>query len=184
MKKPAEINPKVYPKGFDMVRDQDRYLPIANVARIMKRCLPRNAKIAKEGKEAVKECVSEFISFVTSEASEKCMAHKRKTVSGEDIIGALSALGFRHYVEPLTSYLQVYKECARVDSEAAKVAAKQAKTKRLAAEKAALPPLTAAETAAAIEAAIASVAAAIDPESTADLHSDKRAKELALGRQR
>ena len=50
MKKPAEINPKVYPKGFDMVRDQDRYLPIANVARIMKRCLPRNAKIAKEAK--------------------------------------------------------------------------------------------------------------------------------------
>ena len=46
---------------------QDRYLPIANIARIMKNALPVNAKIAKEAKEAVQEYVSEFISFVTSE---------------------------------------------------------------------------------------------------------------------
>jgi nuclear transcription Y subunit beta len=52
---------------FEDVREQDRYLPIANVARIMKRALPENAKIAKEAKECVQECVSEFISFVTSE---------------------------------------------------------------------------------------------------------------------
>ncbi|CAG8668750.1 10619_t:CDS:2 [Dentiscutata erythropus] len=48
-------------------KEQDRFLPIANVARIMKRALPDNAKIAKEAKECVQECVSEFISFITSE---------------------------------------------------------------------------------------------------------------------
>jgi len=48
-------------------KEQDRYLPIANVARIMKRALPENAKIAKDAKECVQECVSEFISFITSE---------------------------------------------------------------------------------------------------------------------
>ena len=48
-------------------KEQDRFLPIANVARIMKRALPENAKIAKEAKECVQECVSEFISFITSE---------------------------------------------------------------------------------------------------------------------
>jgi histone H3/H4 len=37
------------------------------VARIMKKSLPDNAKIAKEAKECVQECVSEFISFITSE---------------------------------------------------------------------------------------------------------------------
>ena len=47
-------------------KEQDRFLPIANVARIMKRALPENAKIAKEAKECVQECVSEFISFITS----------------------------------------------------------------------------------------------------------------------
>ena len=48
-------------------RDQDRYLPIANISRIMKKAIPTNAKIAKDAKETVQECVSEFISFVTSE---------------------------------------------------------------------------------------------------------------------
>lgn len=39
----------------------------ALVARIMKTALPENAKIAKEAKECMQECVSEFISFITSE---------------------------------------------------------------------------------------------------------------------
>ena len=33
----------------------------------MKTALPDNAKIAKEAKECMQECVSEFISFITSE---------------------------------------------------------------------------------------------------------------------
>lgn len=40
---------------------------LAPVARIMKSALPDNAKIAKEAKECMQECVSEFISFITSE---------------------------------------------------------------------------------------------------------------------
>jgi hypothetical protein len=47
------------------VREQDRFLPIANVSRIMKKALPSNAKISKDAKETVQECVSEFISFIT-----------------------------------------------------------------------------------------------------------------------
>jgi nuclear transcription Y subunit beta len=39
----------------------------SQVARIMKTALPENAKIAKEAKECMQECVSEFISFITSE---------------------------------------------------------------------------------------------------------------------
>ncbi|PWA76721.1 NF-Y protein [Artemisia annua] len=42
-------------------REQDRFLPIANVSRIMKKALPANAKISKDVKETVQECVSEFI---------------------------------------------------------------------------------------------------------------------------
>ena len=33
------------------VREQDRFLPIANISRIMKKALPANAKIAKDAKE-------------------------------------------------------------------------------------------------------------------------------------
>ncbi|KAK6349946.1 hypothetical protein TWF696_006202 [Orbilia brochopaga] len=92
------------------VKEQDRWLPIANVARIMKTALPDNAKIAKEAKECMQECVSEFISFITSEASEKCQQEKRKTVNGEDILFAMTSLGFENYAEALKIYLAKYRE--------------------------------------------------------------------------
>ena len=53
--------------GGGSVREQDRFLPIANISRIMKKAIPANGKIAKDAKETVQECVSEFISFITSE---------------------------------------------------------------------------------------------------------------------
>ncbi|CAC9886159.1 unnamed protein product [Aureobasidium pullulans] len=97
--------------GYDFeVKEQDRWLPIANVARIMKGALPDNAKIAKEAKECMQECVSEFISFITSEASEKCQQEKRKTVNGEDILFAMTSLGFENYAEALKIYLARYRE--------------------------------------------------------------------------
>ncbi|KAG6477613.1 nuclear transcription factor Y subunit B-1-like [Zingiber officinale] len=92
------------------IKEQDRLLPIANVGRIMKQILPPNGKISKEAKETMQECVSEFISFVTGEASEKCHKEKRKTVNGDDICWALNALGFDDYVEPMRRYLQKYRE--------------------------------------------------------------------------
>ncbi|KAH8676618.1 histone-fold-containing protein [Tricladium varicosporioides] len=82
----------------------------APVARIMKTALPDNAKIAKEAKECMQECVSEFISFITSEASEKCHQEKRKTVNGEDILFAMTSLGFENYAEALKIYLSKYRE--------------------------------------------------------------------------
>lgn len=91
-------------------KDQDRYLPIANVSRIMKKSLPTNAKISKEAKETVQECVSEFISFITGEASDKCQREKRKTVNGDDLLWAMTTLGFEKYVFPLKIYLSKYRE--------------------------------------------------------------------------
>lgn len=78
---------------------------IANVSRIMKNAVPPTAKIAKDAKETVQECVSEFISFITSEAAEKCQLEKRKTIGGEDILYAMVSLGFENYVETLKIHL-------------------------------------------------------------------------------
>ncbi|KAH0836338.1 histone-fold-containing protein [Lanmaoa asiatica] len=86
-------------------REQDRFLPIANVSRIMKQSVPSTAKIAKDAKECVQECVSEFISFITSEAAEKCHMEKRKTIGGEDILYAMATLGFENYAETLKIHL-------------------------------------------------------------------------------
>ena len=71
----------------------------------MKATVPPTAKIAKDAKECVQECVSEFISFITSEAAEKCQLEKRKTIGGEDILNAMRSLGFEDYAETLKVHL-------------------------------------------------------------------------------
>ena len=49
------------------LKEQDRVLPMANISRIMKQCIPKLGKVSKKSKECMQECVSEFICFVTSE---------------------------------------------------------------------------------------------------------------------
>ncbi|KAL9248111.1 hypothetical protein vseg_021470 [Gypsophila vaccaria] len=98
------------------MEEADRLLPIANVGRIMKNILPPTAKISKGSKETMQECVSEFISFVTGEASDKCLKENRKTVNGDDICWALSTLGFDNYGEVITRYLHKYREFEREKS--------------------------------------------------------------------
>ncbi|VBB32582.1 unnamed protein product [Acanthocheilonema viteae] len=99
------------------ILEQDRFLPIANISRLMKNVIPRSGKVAKDAKECVQECVSEFISFITSEACDRCLnaSEKRKTITGEDIIGAFATLGFDNYVEPLTAYVRKFREAFRSD---------------------------------------------------------------------
>lgn len=92
----------------------DRYLPVANIGRIIKNNLPKEVKLSKEAKETFQECLSEFISFITSEASERCLSDKRKTINGEDLIHSLSALGFDHYKNILKVYLEKYRESQKL----------------------------------------------------------------------
>jgi len=102
------------------IREQDRYLPVANIARIMKKVLPHNAKITKDSKEAIQECVSEFIAFITQEASDKCKQEKRKTINGDDLLWAMGTLGFEKYIEPLKLFLSKYREASKGDKRAKK----------------------------------------------------------------
>jgi nuclear transcription Y subunit beta len=44
-------------------------------------------------------------------------AEKRKTINGEDILFAMSTLGFDNYVEPLKLYLQKYREATKGDKQ-------------------------------------------------------------------
>ncbi|VDK43140.1 unnamed protein product [Anisakis simplex] len=101
--------------GGKLILEQDRFLPIANISRLMKNVIPSTGKVAKDAKECVQECVSEFISFITSEASERCISEKRKTITGEDLLIALNSLGFENYVDPLTTYIKKYREANRSD---------------------------------------------------------------------
>ena len=86
----------------------------------MKEALPEQdpaPKIAKDSRETMQECVSDFISFITSEASDKCQADKRKTINGQDLIFALKQLGFERYLENLELYYQKYEDCKKLCEE-------------------------------------------------------------------
>ncbi|KAM0836595.1 hypothetical protein ACQ4PT_062219 [Festuca glaucescens] len=81
----------------------------------MRKAIPPNRKINKDAKEAVQELVSEFIAFITSEASDKCKREKHETMTGDDLLWAMATLGFENYIEPLKLYLQKYREISALD---------------------------------------------------------------------
>ena len=51
-----------------------------------------------------------FCELRLSLASEKCQQEKRKTVNGEDIVFAMTSLGFENYGEALKIYLTRYRQ--------------------------------------------------------------------------
>jgi nuclear transcription Y subunit beta len=75
----------------------------------MKNAIPENAKVSREAKECMQDCVTEFVAFVTNEAAEICSGEKRKTVNGQDILHALTSLGLENYAEILKIYLAKYR---------------------------------------------------------------------------
>ncbi|KAG8375026.1 hypothetical protein BUALT_Bualt10G0056800 [Buddleja alternifolia] len=92
------------------IHEQYRFLPIANISRIMKKGLPTNEKIVKDAKDTVQECVSEFINFVTCEASDKCQKEKKKKINRVDFLYAMATLGLKDYIAALNAYLVRYRE--------------------------------------------------------------------------
>ena len=77
------------------LREQDRLLPVANVAHLMASELPSGGKVSRDSKLFMQEVVSEFIGFVTSEANDVCMLNKQKAITLDDVLTALANLGAR-----------------------------------------------------------------------------------------
>ncbi|KAK6947088.1 Transcription factor CBF/NF-Y/archaeal histone domain [Dillenia turbinata] len=107
---PPPLQPQLQPQPQESnTREPDQYVPAANMIRIMRKILPPEAKIAEDSKETVQECVTEFISFITSEANDRCRRELRKTITAEDLLKAMEKLGFNEYLEPLAIYLNRYR---------------------------------------------------------------------------
>ena len=56
---------------------------------------------------------SEHVAGCRCRASDKCQREKRKTINGDDLLWAMSTLGFEDYIEPLKLYLHKYREVRR-----------------------------------------------------------------------
>ena len=63
------------------LREQDRFLPIYNISKVMKKVVPQSGKVAKEARECVQECVSEFISFITRYVLRHCSNFEHYTAT-------------------------------------------------------------------------------------------------------
>lgn len=87
----------------------DHHMPAAIITRIMRRVLPGHARISDDAREAIQECVSEFIGFITEEAKEKCQLESRRVLTANDLLAAMEALGFDNYVETLTLFLSRHR---------------------------------------------------------------------------
>ncbi|KAJ0986840.1 hypothetical protein J5N97_005196 [Dioscorea zingiberensis] len=81
-----------------LVKEKDNLMPPSNVTRIMRKVLPLQAKISDDAKVTILDIISEYISFITHEASVQCHSENRKIITGEDIIWAMKKLGFNNYV--------------------------------------------------------------------------------------
>ncbi|OIR58340.1 MAG: CCAAT binding transcription factor subunit A [Amphiamblys sp. WSBS2006] len=97
----------------DVIHETDCLLPINNIDKIMKNGVPQNAKVSKAAKETMQACTSEFISFVTSEASDRCVYEKRRTITGEDIINSLELLGFENHAYFIRSYYSKLRDIGK-----------------------------------------------------------------------
>ncbi|KAL8462180.1 hypothetical protein ACS0TY_032492 [Phlomoides rotata] len=84
-------------------------MPVANVLRIMRRILPPHAKISEDAMDSILECVTEFISFITSEANALCRQEYRRTITAEDLLKAMTKLGFDNYAEALTTFFNKHR---------------------------------------------------------------------------
>jgi len=101
------------------LREQDRLLPLANVARLMGTELHPTAKIARDAKVLMQEMVSEFLCFMTSEANDLSLAKGHKAITPDDIIHAFENLD-------LAFFAPVLESCARQSPKAASRTLQQA----------------------------------------------------------
>ncbi|XP_031098245.1 transcriptional activator hap3-like [Ipomoea triloba] len=90
-------------------RTAQKDIPLSTVLKIMREAIPRSARIADEAKETVQKCVTEFIHYVTAKANERAKQERRKTVTTEDLIWAMRALGLGSYAEELTDFITDYR---------------------------------------------------------------------------
>lgn len=62
---------------------------------------------------------SHDLAALAPRASDKCQREKRKTINGDDLLWAMSTLGFEEYVEPLKAYLAKFREVRAAGSSVA-----------------------------------------------------------------
>uniref|UniRef100_A0A7S4PAK6 Transcription factor CBF/NF-Y/archaeal histone domain-containing protein n=1 Tax=Guillardia theta TaxID=55529 RepID=A0A7S4PAK6_GUITH len=88
---------------------EDTFLPVSNIARVMKKALHSDTVVARETIEAVQVFLSEMVMVVVGEATQHSLDENRRAIRAEDILWALRQLGMEVYNQPLNEYLHAYQ---------------------------------------------------------------------------
>jgi DNA polymerase epsilon subunit 3 len=87
-------------------RPEDLNLPNSIVARIIKESLPDGVNVSKEARTAIAKAASVFVLYATSCSNNIAMKANRKTISGADVLSAMSDMEFDRFSEPLQQSLE------------------------------------------------------------------------------
>lgn len=96
----------------DILRSSDAFYPIQTVAKLSRRAVPTYATVSPEAAAEIQRCVKDFATLVSSEAGVVSAIENpsEPAVKGEDILAALSSLGYDDYADILEIYLQKLRE--------------------------------------------------------------------------
>lgn len=99
-------------------RLEDLNLPNAVVTRIIKEALPEGVTIGKDARTAVAKASSIFILYLTSSANIIAKKGNRKTISGQDVIQAMSDIEFDQFIDPLNESLENFRKAQKEKKDA------------------------------------------------------------------
>jgi len=96
----------------DILKNSDVFYPVQTVAKISRRAISTYSTISPENSIEIHRCVKEFASLIASEAGIQSMLEhpSRNLLQGEDILAALTLLGYEDYAEILEIYLQKLRQ--------------------------------------------------------------------------
>jgi len=106
-------------------RPEDLNLPTSIVTKIIKDCLPNTCKVSKEANAAIAKAASVFVLYATSSANAAAQKSSRKTITGGDVISAMSDMEFEKFVRPLENSLAIWKKSQQDKKDSAAAAKKK-----------------------------------------------------------
>ena len=125
----APSNSRPAPKPLT---EQERLLPLANIAHMMASMLPKNAKISKEAKQLMQELTTEFMCFTTSECNDVSLSHNRKSIGFEDLVEGFENVDLGMFIPIMRMQEEIYqKKQERKRAEQGKSAEPRRQTKAM-----------------------------------------------------
>ena len=88
----------------------DLLMTVNSVTTVMRRVLPVEVRVTGNVINAMQQSINDFIFLVTAEANKICRSEMRKTITPEDLISAMSKMGLKEYVEPLSAFVRRHRE--------------------------------------------------------------------------